>query len=227
VVTGHPAYPPVAWSSGGSLEGAGIEVMRRLAADSGVPIEIVDEGSWDAAQHAVRDGKADAIVGLYLTHARLENFDYVQPAIAPDPSAVIVRTGESFSYKDWNSLVGKTGAAGKGEQYGPVFDAFMKSKLTVHRVAGFEGVVDDVIAGNADYGLVGYYQALTGAPKGKIAIADPNFVTEGLYVAFGKTSPCSSLAPAFSKDIAQMIADGTIKRLFAAALAAYTTPSHR
>jgi polar amino acid transport system substrate-binding protein len=226
VLTGHPTYAPVAWAAGGTLRGAGIDIVRRLAKDASLPVTVVNEGSWDAAQAAVNRGDADAIVGLYLTHARLPFFDYVQPAIAQDPSAVVVRAGAPFAYKSWNSLVGKKIAVSKGESYGHAFDAFMKERLTVAYVDGFDGVYRAVLGKHADYGLVGYYAALTGAPK-TIRIAESNFVTEGLYLAFGKHSPCGArLVPVFAKDIARLQADGTIKRIFAASLAEYTTTKH-
>jgi polar amino acid transport system substrate-binding protein len=220
VLTAHTAYPPVAWAHNGSLEGAGIEIVRRLAAANRVKFSVLNEGSWNAAQTAVKSGKADAIVGLYLTTPRRQFFNYVLPAIAPDPSAVVVRRGEPFLYRGWNSLIGKRGAVSEGEQYGRAFDTFMDSKLTTRRVKGFEGVYNALLQHKADYGLVGYYAALTGAPR-SIKIAESNFVTEGLYIAFGKSSRCNSLIPAFSAGVKRMIADGTTKRLFADALRTY------
>lgn len=222
VLTAHTAYPPVAWAHNGTLEGAGIAVVRRLAAANGVQVYVTNEGSWNAAQSAVKSGRADAIVGLYLTRPRKQFFNYVQPAIAQDPSAVVVRREEAFVYRGWRSLIGKRGAVSEGEQYGHTFDTFMDSKLSTRRVKGFEGVYNALLQRKADYGLVGYYAALTGAPGG-IKIAAPNFVTEGLYIAFGKSSRCNSLIPAFSIGVKRMSADGTIKKLFANALRAYNS----
>ena len=227
VLTGHPAYPPVAWAEGATLDGAAIEVVRRLSKDAGVSLAVVNEGSWDGAQRAVRDGKADAIVGVYLTAQRAAYLDYVRPALAPDPSAVLVRVGTTFHYAGWNSLIGKRGVLGAGESFGASFDEFLRTKLTTYRVNGDAAVYRGVVDGRADYGLTGYYAALIHAPKEKIVIAAPKFVTENLYLAFGKRSPCSELAPAFSKDIARMAADGTIARLFAAALSTYPRPTAR
>ena len=76
-------------------------------------------------------------------------------------------------------------------------------------------------AGRAAYGLSGYYAAVTTAPK-SLAIAAPDFVTEGLYLAFGKQSRCvAALTPKFSSGIAAMVANGSIKRIFAAELKRY------
>src|SRR5580692_5631548 len=61
VLTGHPDYPPVAWAAGSTLDGGGIEVVRRLARDNHVALRVINERSWSNAQLAVQDGKADAI----------------------------------------------------------------------------------------------------------------------------------------------------------------------
>jgi polar amino acid transport system substrate-binding protein len=221
ILTGHPSYPPVSWASGGTLEGAGITIVSKLASDSGVPLQVLHAGSWDAAQQAVKTGKADAIVGLYRTPARLPSFTYLEPAIAPDPSAVLVRIGETFVYKDWNSLIGKKGVANLGESFGHAFDTFAASKLAITTVHGNKAVYAALLNKQADYALVGYYAAESEMPKDKIAFATQNFATEGLYIAFSKTTPCASLAPAFSKDLTAMIAGGTVKKLFTEALAKY------
>lgn len=214
VLTGHVTYPPVSWADGSSLRGAGILIVERLAKDAGVPISVVNEGSWDAAQAALKSGKANAIVGIYLTQARLPFFDYVKPTIAQDPSAVVVRADSRFVYKNWNSFIGEKGAVSKGESYGHAFDAFMRAHLTTQDVSGFDGVYRAVLEKKADYGLVGYYSAITDAPAG-IRIAEKGFVTEGLYLAFGKASPCGAkFSSAFSKDIARLVKDGTVQRLF-------------
>src|SRR5579862_5427873 len=221
VLTGHPSYPPVAWQTGNTLTGGGIDVVRRLALASRVKMRVLAAGTWDDAQQAVRDGRADAIVGIYKTTQREAYFTYLSPALAPDPSAVVIRTGETFVYKNWNSLIGKRGVVGAGESYGSAFDAFLAAKLTTYRVPTLDDVFARVLAGKAQYGLSGYYTALTSAPSG-IAFATKDFVTEGLHLAFGKQSPClPALASSFSAGIAQMKADGTIDRIFARELKRY------
>ena len=221
VLTGHPSYPPVAWKSGNTLTGGGIEVVRRLARASGVGIRVLARPTWEDAQQAVRDGSADAIVGIYKTKEREQYYTYLKPALAPDPSSVVIRAGETFVYKNWNSLVGKRGAVGAGESYGTKFDTFLASKLTTYRVPTLGDVFAQVLAQKAQYGLSGYYAAITSAPAG-IAFASQDFVTEGLYLAFGKQSACGAvLGSAFSSGIAKMKSDGTIDRIFARELKRY------
>jgi polar amino acid transport system substrate-binding protein len=221
VLTGHPAYPPVAWADGTTLVGGGIDVVRRLARDNTIPLTVINAGSWDAAQLAVRNGRADAIVGIYRTKERLAYFNYVSPPLAPDPSSVLIKTGETFTYVNWQSLIGKRGVVGAGESYGTKFDDFLAAKLTTYRVNTLHDIYQQLAEGKADYGLSGYYAALTSEPK-TVTIAAPDFVTEGLYLAFGKTSPCGAkLYAAFSTEIARLSSDGTISRIFKRELAVY------
>ncbi|HEY1977597.1 MAG TPA: ABC transporter substrate-binding protein [Candidatus Baltobacteraceae bacterium] len=221
VLTGHPAYPPVAWKSGNTLTGGGIDVVRRLAQASGVKMSVLAQPTWDDAQKAVQNGHADAIVGIYKTQQRLQYYNYLSPALAPDPSAVVIRAGETFVYKNWNSLVGKRGVVGAGESYGTKFDNFLATKLTTYSVPTLHDVFEQVLAQKAQYGLSGYYTAITSAPAG-IAFASQDFVTEGLYLAFGKQSACGkALASSFSSGIATMKSAGTIDRIFARELKRY------
>lgn len=227
VVTGHPSYAPVSWAAGDSLQGGGIALARRLAEDAGVPVTIINAGSWDAAQQAVASGKADLIVGIYKTAAREKIFDYVKPEIAKDPSAVLVKAGGKLDYRSWDSLVGKKGLISDGESYGPKFDDFAKARLTIEKVAGFPAVFDKLQAGTADYGLMGYYPALTSAPKDKVSIAVESFATEPMYIAFGKTSPCRGLARAFGKGVKASTRDGTVERLWKIGLIDYAKTGGR
>lgn len=221
VLTGHPSYPPVAWKSGSTLTGGGIQVVRTLAQADGVKMRVLAQPTWGDAQQAVRDGRADAIVGIYKTIEREKYYNYLSPALAPDPSAVVIRAGETFVYKNWNSLIGKRGAVGSGESYGTKFDKFLASKLTTYTVPTLADVFAQVLAQKAQYGLSGYYTAVTSAPAG-VAFATEDFVTEGLYLAFGKQSACGKvLASSFSSGIAKMKSDGTIDRIFARELKRY------
>jgi polar amino acid transport system substrate-binding protein len=219
VVTGHPSYAPVAWAVGDTLQGGAIALVRRLAEDAGVPVKVVNAGSWEAAQANVGSGKADLIVGIYKTAQREKELAFVPRAIALDPSSVLVKAGSALPYKTWDSLIGKKGLISDGESYGPKFDAFSKAKLTLEPVRGFPALLDALQAGKADYALMGYYPALTTAPKDKVAIAVKSFAAEPMYVAFDKDSPCRGLASAFSRGIKRYEADGTIARLWKIGLA--------
>lgn len=227
VVTGHPHYAPVSFAAGGTLEGGAIELVRRIAQDSGVPVTILDAGSWEGAQAAAANGTADIIVGVYKTPEREKTLHYVSPAMADDPSSVITRTDTNLVYKGWRSLIGKKGLLSDGESYGTKFDAFMKDRLTIEKVKGFPVLFTSLASGAGDYGLIGYYAALTGAPKDKIKIAVKSFVSEPMYIAFGKGSACRVLETEFRKGVKAAVRNGTIEKLWSIGLSDFDQLSGR
>lgn len=214
VVTGHPDYAPVSFAAGPALEGGAIALVRRIAQDAGVPVTVLNAGSWEAAQKAAADGTADVIVGIYKTSEREKTLHYVLPAMADDPSSVVTRTDTALGYKGWASLVGKKGLVSDGESYGSKFDTYMAERLTVQKVKGFPALLTALESGAAEYGLIGYYAALTGAPKDKVKIAVKSFVSQPMYIAFGKNSACRSLEPAFRKGVKAAIRNGMIDKLW-------------
>ena len=101
-------------------------------------------GSWEDAQAAARDGKADMIFGIYYNDERATYLDYVQPAFMFDPVAVFVAKGKEFPFAGQDDLIGKRGVTNQGESYGNEFDTFMKDKLDVARADGINGAFKDL-----------------------------------------------------------------------------------
>lgn len=226
VVTGHPSYAPVSWSVGDTLKGGAIALVEKLAAAAGVPVSVLNAGSWDGAQKAVESGRADLIVGIYKTPARERYLDYVSPRMSDDASSVIVRQNAGFPYKDWQSLAGKKGLMSTGESYGAQFDAFRQQHLTIAEVDGFAAVLEELSEGRGDYALMGYYPAIILTPGDALTILEKSFASEPMYIAFGRSSPCKSLAAAFGKGLEALRSDGTVEQLLQAGMKDYAR-THR
>jgi polar amino acid transport system substrate-binding protein len=211
VATGHPHYPVIGYKDGDNIAGAAPMLVEAIAKDLKVPLESKFMGSWADAQAAVRDGKADMIVGIYYNDERAAYLDYVKPAFMFDDVAIFVAKGKEFPFKDQNDLVGKKGVTNKGESYGTDFDAFMKDKLDVARADGIDDAFKVLLDGKADYLIAGYYPGVAEAAKdglkGKIVALDQALLTAEMFVAFSKKSPCRSLAEGFGKDITEMTTD--------------------
>jgi polar amino acid transport system substrate-binding protein len=155
VITGHPSYPPVSWTSGRRLVGAAPDLVTRIAAALGVAkVTSTDFGSWENAQTAARGGEADVIFGIYRNEERKEFLDYVEPPFMMDPVAIVVRKGAAFPFAEWTDLKGRKGVTNAGESYGDRFDAFLARELTVARASGVERVFTTLLDGKADYAIV-------------------------------------------------------------------------
>lgn len=215
--TGHPQYPVIAFKEGDNIVGAAPDLVETIAKKLKVPLESKHVGSWEEAQAAVREGKADLIVGVYYNDARAGYLDYVRPAFMYDDVAVFVVKGKEFPFTAKEDLIGKKGVTNEGESYGNDFDAFMKDKLDVTRTKGIEAAFEALQAGEADYLIAGYHPGLAEAAKGgskdQIVALDQALLTEEMFVAFSKASPCRSIAPGFGQGITEMTTDGSFDKM--------------
>ena len=210
--TGHPQYPAIAYKDGDNIVGAAPTLVRAIAKDLKIPLESKYMGTWEEAQNAARDGKADMIFGIYYNDERATYLDYVKPAFMFDDVAIFVVKGKEFPFKGQDDLIGKKGVTNQGESYGTDFDAFIKDKLDVTRTPGINAAFKDLVAGKADYLIAGYYPGVAEAAKDglkdQIVPLDQAVVTAEMFVAFSKKSPCRSLAEAFGKGITELTTDG-------------------
>src|SRR6516164_11035200 len=203
--TGHRYYPVIAYKDGDKVVGAAPTLVETIAKQINVPLESKYMGTWEEAQAAARDGKADMIFGLYYNDERATYLDYVQPAFTFDDVAIFVVKGKEFPFTDKNDLVGKKGVTNLGESFGNEFDAFMKEKLDVARANGIDSAFKDLLDGKADYLIAGYYPGLAEAAKegnkDKVVALNQALLSQEMFVAFSKKSPCCSLASKFTKSL--------------------------
>jgi polar amino acid transport system substrate-binding protein len=222
VITGHPAYPPVAWAAQGKIVGAAPALVSEIAARLGVKdVTSKDYGSWEAAQAAARNGEADVIFGIYKNDERAAYLDYIEPSFMTDPVAVVVRSGAGFAFAEWNDLKGRKGVTNAGESYGDKFDVFMAEELTVARSAGVDQAFAALLAGQADYMIIGLYPGRNEAKRlgiaDKIEFMPRELLSSAMYVAFSKRSKCAALRAGFATQIKTAVDNGTVRQLLAAA----------
>lgn len=217
--TGHPQYPVIAYRDGDRMVGAAPMLVEAIAKQLKIPLESKYMGSWEDAQAATRDGKADMIFGIYYNDERATYLDYVQPAFMFDDVAIFVVKGKEFPFTGQNDLIGKKGVTNQGESYGNDFDAFMKDKLDVARTDGIDDAFKDLLAGKADYMIAGFYPGLAESAKAgikdQVVPLDQALLTAEMFVAFSKKSPCRSLAEGFGKGITELTTDGRFDKILA------------
>lgn len=223
--TGHPQYPVIAFRDGDKMVGAAPMLVEAIAKELKIPLESKYMGSWEEAQAATREGKADMIFGIYYNDERATYLDYVKPAFMFDDVAIFVVKGKEFPFKGQDDLIGKKGVTNQGESYGNAFDAFMKDKLDVARTDGIDDAFKDLLAGKADYLIAGYYPGLADAAKAgikdQVVPLDQALLTAEMFVAFSKKSPCRSLAEGFGKGITEMTTDGRFDKILTDAMTAW------
>jgi polar amino acid transport system substrate-binding protein len=217
IVTGHPAYPPLLWARGLSLDGAPVRIIEKLGNELGLRIDVVNVESWENALSSVRTGKADVIAGIYLNEERTGWLEFVDPPYLQDTVSAIVSKKRPIKYSSQADLVGYRGIANKAESFGDRFDGFMASQLSVERADGLASAFELLLAGQTDYLINGTYPALnTAIERGirdQIMVLTPPLVETSVYIAFSKNSPCKDLASVFGKGIERMTKSGEIKTI--------------
>lgn len=219
VITGHPSYPPFAWTSHGKIIGAGPELVTSIAKQLGVAqVVSKDFGSWENAQRATRHGQADVIFGIYKNDERATYLNYIDPPFMLDPVVVAVRKGERFSLRTWEDLKGRRGVTNAGESFGNRFDAFMKKELAVARAKGVERAFAALLSKQVDYLIIGLYPGRDEARRlgisAKIDFLAGELVSADMYVAFSKKSKCyETLRSGFSAKLEDAVKHGKIRQL--------------
>jgi len=227
--TGHPAYPVIAYKDGDSIVGAAPTLVETIAKQINMPLESKYTGTWEEAQAAARDGKVDMIFGIYYNDERATYLDYVQPAFTFDDVAIFVVKGKEFPFTGQDDLIGKKGVTNQGESYGNEFDAFMKDKLDVARANGIDAAFKDLLDGKADYLIAGYFPGLAEAAKegnkDKVVALNQALLSQEMFVAFSKKSPCRSLASKFGEGITELTTNDSYDQILAEAQKAWEAKS--
>ncbi len=223
VITGHPAYPPVAWATDGKLQGSSVTLVSNIAKGLGVEkVTSMDFGSWEKAQQAIRDGRADIIFGIYKNPARAEYMYYIEPPYMLDPVSVVIRKGDNFKFTQWSDLKGHRGVTNQGESYGSQFDAYIKTDLNVARSNGVDQAFTQLLNKQADYLIIGTYPGKLEARKlkldSKVVFLPKSVLTADMYIAFSKKSKCyAQLEKGFAEGIKKAVASGEVNQLIESA----------
>lgn len=215
IISGHPQYPPLMWNDGGRLRGVGFKLAQTVFDELKIPYEIKLVGPWNRVQMLASQGKVDVIVALYKNDLREKYLDFSIPYF-PDPTAILVKKGCSFPYRDWNSLIGKKGVTLYGESYGDEFDRFIQNDLSVDLVYDASTMLHRLKHRQQDYALFGYFASLPlpdlQKESGEIEILAPNILQQDIYMGISKKSKFQNLLPKVNKIIERLLSEGKIKQ---------------
>lgn len=199
--TGNPEYPPYLWrdpDNPGQLIGASADLLKYLADEVGIEIQVVYSGPWPRAQEEVHQGRVDIMAGYFRTDAREQTMDFVTPAFLTTNSVVWVRQGEEMPYSGWADLKGHTGGTLVNNSYGQPFDDYAKAHLHLEAVPGASQAFDKLMHKRNDYLIYEQHPGTALAQslgiEQALRVLQPPVSSEGLYLALSKASPCNSTA---------------------------------
>jgi polar amino acid transport system substrate-binding protein len=222
VASGNPEYPPYLWRDPANPEqlvGANAELMKRLASEIGVPIEVRYIGSWARVQEEMKSGRIDLIAGAFLTTPRLEYMDYFLATIATTRSVVITATGSKMTYGQWSDLAGYDGLTVIDNSFGEEFDRYAAENLKIAEVGKLENALQMLAGKRADYLIYEDAPARAFAARANIVglvEAEVPISNENLYLTMSHLSPCNTptlrgkIAKAMQKFATEKVMDSLI-----------------
>ncbi|MCH7418180.1 substrate-binding periplasmic protein [Pseudomonas mosselii] len=198
VATGSPDAPPYSWQDPQDpkhLIGANVDLLRQVAAELGVKIEVLHAGKREQALEEVRSGRMDLLLDTPMQVTQLTSLDYIHPALQLNEYLVWTRHDATLVFEGPADLVQYRGALSEKARLTPAFDAFAKSQLKLEPAQNLTQAFQKLVLGQVDYVLAGRYAGMAMAQSlgvGNDLIARGLPVDRpGLYLAVSHNSACN------------------------------------
>ncbi|ANC03660.1 amino acid ABC transporter substrate-binding protein [Pseudomonas putida] len=196
--TGNPEYPPYLWRDPQDpqhLVGANADLLKYMADELGLDVDVKYSGPWGRAQEEVRTGRVDLLAGYFLTRARQNEVNFIEPPFLHTPSVVWVRSDSAFAYKGWDDLRGLKGGVLVNNSHGEQFDEFARTNLNLEAVPGARQAFEKLLHKRSDYVIFEQFPGMALARVLKVdeqvQVLEPPVSSEGLYLAMSHDSPCN------------------------------------
>lgn len=206
--TGNPEYPPYLWRDPHNPEqliGANADLLKEVAKDLGLVVDVVYVGPWSRAQEEVSSGRIDMLAGYFRTQARELLTDFISPPFLFNSSVVWVRKGEGFAYSDWSDLKGRRGGTLVNNSHGQAFDDYARAQLHLEAVPSATQAFQKLLFRRSDYVIFEQYPGMalarTLGKEKELEVLEPPVSSEGLYLALSHKSGCTQ--PALREQLAR------------------------
>lgn len=225
IVTGSPDAPPYLWRDPQDpkhLIGASADLIKQVAADSGVKVEVLYAGKRSQALDEVRTGRMDMLIDAPLNLTQLEALDYIHPPLIQNEIMVWTRHDQPLPLMTVADLQGHKGAASERIRLTPEFESLAKAQLAVERLPNLTEAFQKLMLGQVDYVLASRYPGMAmvqtlGFAKDLLAKPEP-VDRPGLYLALSFNSACNDswlrgqLAKKMTESAASGLSNEAVKR---------------
>lgn len=217
VLTADPNYPPMHWYDGKSLQGASIEIAKRVLDDLKINYEVRYVGPFPRILTLAEHGDVDMIATLKKTPEREKFLLFPNTAALSNPVAVFTSREHPVHYKEWSDLVGLRGGITRGNLFGGGFDEYLASNLKVEEANRPENSFEKLALGRIDYFVTGYYAGMAYLLKrGDEArfVAQSSFVVDTPnYVVLTRKGKCADKLEAIDSHLALLKKSGVLDEL--------------
>ena len=217
IVTGSPDAPPYLWRDPQDpkhLMGANADLLKEVAQQVGVKVELLYGGKRSQALEEVRTGRMDMLADTPLNSAELESLDFIHPPIAQNDIMVWTRIGHEQPFNSLADLQGHPGAMSEKTRVTAGFDQAIRAQLTLEKQASLVQAFQKLAAGQVEFVLAGRYAGMAVTQALDIAKdlqTQPAVLDHpGFYLALSFNSACNDpwLRGQLAKKMTELAASG-------------------
>lgn len=198
VATGSPDAPPYSWQDPQDprhLIGANVDLLRQVATELGLKLEVLHAGRRDQALEEVRSGRMDLLLDTPMQVTQLDALDYIHPALQLNEYLVWTRHDGAVVFDGPADLARYQGTLSERARLTPAFEAFAKAQLKLVPAQNLTQAFQKLVLGQVDYVLAGRYSGMAmvqglGMANDLIARGLP-VDRPGLYLAVSHNSACN------------------------------------
>jgi polar amino acid transport system substrate-binding protein len=195
VLTADPAYPPMHWYDGETLQGASIEIAKRVLDDLKIPYEVRFVGPFPRVIALAERGEVDMVASLKKTPEREGFLLYPRTPALSNPVAVFASRERPFEFKERSDLIGLKGGITRGNQFGDGLDDYIREKLTVEDANNPEHNFSKLGLGRIDYFVTGFYTGmaylLKRGDEDRFVAKTPYLADTPNYIALTRRGHCA------------------------------------
>lgn len=213
----HPDYPPYHWNDNGKIVGASVDLHQIIFDELNIPFEAKYHGPWKRVLFDAEQGRIDLVMALKKTPTRQQFLNFTEDPVFPNPFSVFVTQSSTFTFNNWQDLIGKYGGKNAGDRYGQKFDEYLAANLQVHPAKTPEHNFKKLISNRIDYFIHSRYSGAafltTFAQGDQVQILDKNINEGFIHSGFSKQSTCSKHLTYMNQRYQELMADGTASKL--------------
>ena len=217
IVAADPAYPPLHWYDGKKMQGASIEIAKRVLDDLKIPYEIRYVGPFSRLMALAEHGDIDMVATLKKTPERERFLLFPTTPAFSNPVAVFAPRGHAFNYSSRSDLIGLRGGITRGNKFGDGFDEFLAKKLTIGQANTPENNFEKLKAGRLDYLVTGYFTGmaylLKRGDESKFIALRPFVADSTNFIALTKNGACADKLDAINTKLNQLKKRGELDKL--------------
>jgi polar amino acid transport system substrate-binding protein len=217
VVTADPSYPPMHWYDGTTLQGASIEIAKRVLSDLGLAYEVRYQGPFPRIISLAERGEVDMVATLKKTPEREAFLLYPKTPALSNPVAVFGSREHPFDFQDRTDLEGLRGGITRGNLFGGGVDEYLKDKLNVEVSNSPESNFEKLAMGRLDYFVTGYYTGmallLKRGDEERFLVKAPFLVDTPNYLVLTRKGKCADKLELIESRLALLKKNGVLDEL--------------